>query len=115
MLVARDMTLPRVGDPTHTLPFRPFLHPSAYRSAVSSKVRRNKRDRQDSRARARTPSRDQNIFLHPIDRRSRYRPPQMLRDDAASRSLVKVKVVRQKNPFPFPSGCNANAAHTNER
>lgn len=44
MFVTRDTALPRVGDPTHALPFRPFLHSSAYRSAVSSGARGNKRD-----------------------------------------------------------------------
>lgn len=44
MFVARDTALPHVGDFTHTLPFRLFLHSSAYRSAVSSGARGNKRD-----------------------------------------------------------------------
>lgn len=84
MLVARDTALPRAGGFTHALP---FLHSFARRSAVSSEVKGNKRDRKDSCARNTEVESLLEIRIFFNTTRSIANldidPSQMLRDDAA--------------------------------
>lgn len=81
-LVARDTAPPRVGGLTHALPLRPFLHSSARRSAILSRVKGNKHDRKDSPV-VETPRAEYFFYIIRSITDLDIDPSQMLRDNVA--------------------------------